>query len=107
MKRRVDRPLSSQTAVGGRRPEAVTGHPIRIAVVRARRYAYEMSARLVASPRKAGDCCLSCIVIVCFAQFLFSFVQRLPTDLGRTFIAARQGQASNKAEHLPSGDLYR
>ena len=24
MKRRVDRPLSSQTAVGGRRPEAVT-----------------------------------------------------------------------------------
>jgi hypothetical protein len=29
---------------------------------------------------------------------MFSFVQRLPTDLGRTFIAARQGQASNKAE---------
>ena len=31
---------------------------------------------------------------------MFSFVQRLPTDLGRTFIAARQGQASNKAEQV-------
>ena len=33
---------------------------------------------------------------------MFSFVQRLPTDLGRTFIAARQGQASNKAKHYRS-----
>ena len=33
---------------------------------------------------------------------MFSFVQRLPTDLGRTFIAARQGQASNKAKQTRS-----
>ena len=87
------------------RPEAVTGHPIRIAVVRARRYAYEMSARLVASPRKAGDCCLSCIVIVCFAQFLFSFVRRLPLPRGDEGPTQVGGQALDKAEHLPSGDL--
>ena len=79
------------------RPEAVTGHPIRIAVVRARRYAYEMSARLVASPRKAGDCCLSCIVIVCFAQFLFSFVRRLPLPRGDEGPTQVGGQALDKA----------
>ena len=87
------------------RPQAVTGHPIRIAVVRARQYAYEMSARLVASPRKAGDCYLSCIVIVCFVQFLFSFVRRLPLPRGDEGPTQVGGQALDKVEHLPSGDL--
>jgi hypothetical protein len=99
------RPLTVAMPRGHYRPEAVTGHPIRIAVVRARRYAYEMSARLVASPRKAGDCCLSCIVIVCFAQFLFSFVRRLPLPRGDEGPTQVGGQALDKAEHLPSGDL--
>ena len=50
------------------RPEAATGHTIRIAVIRAQRYATDLHAKSVVSTRRAVGCCFSCLVILCFAQ---------------------------------------
>lgn len=49
------------------RPGTVTEHPIRIAVIRAGRYAISLYAKSVASTRKAVGSCFSCLVILCFA----------------------------------------
>lgn len=46
------------------RPKAIIGHPIRIAVIRARRYAPGLSARWVASTHQAVGCCFVCLVIL-------------------------------------------
>ena len=52
------------------RPRAVTDHPIRIAAIRAGRYAICLRARWGASTRWAVGCCYSCLVILCCAQFM-------------------------------------
>lgn len=60
-------PLGRLATTDSDRPEAVTGHPTRIAVIRARRYAIGLYARSVASTRKSLGCCVSCLVILWFA----------------------------------------
>ena len=50
MKRRVDRLLSSQTAVGGRRPFAAGHQPIRIAATSAGRYAVRLFPEWLGNP---------------------------------------------------------
>jgi len=64
--------VASPLMADSRRPRAVNGDPIRIAAIRARRYANGLYARSVAATRKVVGCCFSCLDILIKPHFIFS-----------------------------------
>lgn len=80
------------------RPRAVTGHPMRIAVVRLRRYALRLCARCVERAHQAVGCCYSCLVIATCTwslhvnSNLLNMLSGIPMLCGRT-VARKQNWA--------------
>ena len=83
------------------RPVAVIGHPIRIAVIRARRYALRLRAARDGSPHYVVGCYFSCRVILQCTQFslLNSHLQKMQSGIrmlcGKT-VARKQSRRQSR-----------